>query len=45
MDAGLAALGHGWHARSYRLFQVTRRKGETASSRYRRNGYVHDQRV
>ncbi|RKS27562.1 hypothetical protein BJ917_0414 [Pseudomonas sp. WPR_5_2] len=23
------------------FFQVTRRKGETASSRYRSNGYVH----
>ena len=52
MDAGLAAGCqtsrvivdlHREQACSYRLFQVTRRKGETISGRYRRNGYVREQ--
>jgi len=28
-----------------RLSKVTRRKGETISGRYRRNGYVHQQEI
>ena len=34
---------HREQARSYRLFQVTRRQGGTLSGRYRSNGYVHQE--
>ncbi len=38
-SGGARALGY------LGLFQVTRRKGETISRRYRRNGYVHLQKL
>jgi len=41
-DRGMSPLVT-WGRAAFRFSKVTRRKGGTHSSRYRRNGYVHPQ--